>query len=104
MIIKEVPITWRHAVQYGNEAKEKSWISDRGLKVNQSNTCTLLPLHPNMDIPEIRDWVFMAVGHEYQITAIFKDEKQSGSIRLPHLFRFKFEEIEIAMLFKLTWF
>ena len=101
----EIPITWRHALHYANQAKQLNWKPEK-LGANQTTTCTLLLLKPAINIPDIRDWVYSVVGEEYDLSAIFKDgtHHTGASILIPHLLRFKFYEMESAMLFKLTWF
>ena len=100
--MNEEPITWRHAIQYSQEAKELGFVP-QSLAVENTQHCTLVPLTPNINFIDIRDWIYSSELSKCSLSGIFLDSAKKGSILLPHLIRFTFANHECAFLFRLTW-
>jgi hypothetical protein len=102
--MNETRLTWQGAIQYVEEARRTNWTAEK-LDVEYLPHATLLEVSPRMKVRDMRDWINQSVGQKYLLTGIFGSNQGKGKLHIPipSLFRFSFQDMETAMLFKLTW-
>lgn len=96
----EKSITWQGTLGYQSVMPRSLAVVAGDLLEHRTEVTSLIRMRHNLPILDIRNWIHQQLGAKYALTGLFEPPQ----VRFPCYLKFRFQDAESNMLFKLTWF